>query len=162
MGVFVLQQSRPCVKVYVAPTFSMGGKSFLYEKEVVPEESCALSLIRRNRCVGLTQQLLLLSFQIFQNTALIIRRWYLFTSVLILIMSNDFLSMCEWLTWTEDNMTGDKKVLSLALVGVLLVHSVVAQTDNEYEDCGTTKGCLGLPANCVTSEDCKLFVTGKR
>ena len=57
-------------------------------------------------------------------------------------------------------MSGDKTMPSVVvLLGLLFVQSVVAQTENEYEDCGKTKGCFGLPANCFTSEDCKLFVS---
>ena len=59
----------------------------------------------------------------------------------------------------EDNMCGEKSLSFLALLILILTYVVGAQTENEYEDCGNTKGCLGLPENCVTSEDCKLFVS---
>ena len=34
----------------------------------------------------------------------------------------------------------------------------VGQTENEYEDCGTTKGCFGQPENCIAAENCKVII----
>ena len=37
--------------------------------------------------------------------------------------------------------------------------TITSESANEYEDCGTTKGCLGLPENCVGTQDCKVLVS---
>ena len=44
---------------------------------------------------------------------------------------------------------------------VLLAFSAVAirADDAVYEGCGTTKGCYGVPANCVATKDCSLLGT---
>ena len=56
-------------------------------------------------------------------------------------------------------MRGEKCLSGLALLVLILTCDVAAQIDYEYEDCGTTKGCLELPENCAATQDCKLFVT---
>ena len=53
-----------------------------------------------------------------------------------------------------------KKCLSFLSFSMLILTSwTTGQSENEYEGCGTTKGCFGQPENCLATEDCKVLVS---